>query len=117
MGNTTLTVEESTLERFKSLKRELDSRQDSVPDHTSNSFLAALMDTWEATDETKATPDQDVTVESLVEEVQNQISMANEPGVEIETQKLIDRLDKLEQYVKEATDAAQSAERKVEELQ
>jgi len=69
MGNTTLTVEESTLERFKSLKRELDSRQDSVPDHTSNSFLAALLDTWEATDETKATPEEDVTVEQIREQL------------------------------------------------
>jgi len=52
-----------------------------------------------------------------LEETKDQISMANEPGVEIETQKLIDRLDELEAAVKEATDAAQSAEKKVEKIE
>ena len=47
---TTLTIEDSTLERFKALKQELDREQSSVPDHTNESFLKALMDTWEAAD-------------------------------------------------------------------
>lgn len=47
---TTITVEDSTLERFKQLKAELDEQQD-APDHTNESFLQALMDTWEAADD------------------------------------------------------------------
>jgi hypothetical protein len=47
MGKTTLTVDESTHERFKKQKAALDDVQD-APDHTTDSFLNALMDTWEA---------------------------------------------------------------------
>ena len=48
---TTITVQESTLERFKELKAELEEHQSSCPDHTADSFLSALLDTWEAADE------------------------------------------------------------------
>ena len=48
---TTISVEDKTLERFRDLKAELDDRQDGVPDHTADSFMWALMDTWEAADE------------------------------------------------------------------
>ena len=48
---TTISVEGKTLERFRDLKAELDDRQDGVPDHTADSFMSALMDTWEAADE------------------------------------------------------------------
>lgn len=48
MGDkTTLTVQPNTLERFKQLKDTLDSHQDGVPDHTTDSFLSALLDEWE----------------------------------------------------------------------
>ena len=47
MGQTTITVSEQTLERFKSLKAELNEQQ-GPPDQTNESFLHALMDTWEA---------------------------------------------------------------------
>ena len=48
---TTISVEDKTLERFRDLKAELDDRQDGAPDHTADSFMWALMDTWEAADE------------------------------------------------------------------
>jgi len=51
MGETTITVSDRTLERFKHLKSESDEHQDSVPDHTNESFLQSLMDTWEAADD------------------------------------------------------------------
>lgn len=47
MGKTTLSVDESTLERFHQQKTALEDVQD-APDHTTDSFLNALMDTWEA---------------------------------------------------------------------
>lgn len=50
MKQTTITVEENTLERFKAMKRDLDMSQ-AGPDHTADTFLNALMDTWEAADE------------------------------------------------------------------
>lgn len=46
MGKTTLTVDEATHERFRQLKRNLNDVQD-APDHTTDSFLSALMDTWD----------------------------------------------------------------------
>jgi hypothetical protein len=51
MGKTTLSVDESTLERFKHIKQELDEVQKGVPDHSADSFLNALLDTWEAADD------------------------------------------------------------------
>jgi len=56
MGQTTITVEDSTLTRFKETKAKLDNQQDSVPDHSADSFLNALLDTWDASDAEKDTP-------------------------------------------------------------
>jgi len=50
MGKTTITVQDSTLERFKELKAELDKAQD-APDHSADTFLSALLDTWEKVNE------------------------------------------------------------------
>jgi len=50
MAQTTITVDAATLERLKELKTELNDVQ-SAPDHTNDSFLHALMDTWECEDE------------------------------------------------------------------
>lgn len=47
MGTTTLSVNESTLERFKEQKGWADDAQPNSPDHTADSFLNALLDTWE----------------------------------------------------------------------
>jgi hypothetical protein len=48
---TTISVKSDTLARFHELKDELDDAQDGVPDHTADSFLSALLDTWEAAGE------------------------------------------------------------------
>lgn len=50
MGKTTITVSDTTLERFRSLKADVDDAQDG-PDHSNESFLQALMDTWEAAED------------------------------------------------------------------
>lgn len=52
-----------------------------------------------------------------LEEMKNELSMANEPGVDIDVGGLYEKLDRLETAVKEATQAAQAADRKLEELQ
>lgn len=92
MGQTTITVQEQTLERFKRLKNELDEQQD-APDHTNELFLQALMDTWEAAgDGYYDNPD----AEAIAEQLKNEISMANEPTVEVDTDRIINRIDDLE---------------------
>jgi len=101
---TTISVSERTLERFKSLKRELDNEQDSVPDHTADSFLNALLDTWEAADNGYYEYD----AEAIAEQLKDEISMANEPGVEIDTEQMMDRLDELEQALKTEIEALQA---------
>jgi len=55
-------------------------------------------------------------VEEIAEQLKNELSMANEPGVEVDTQGLIERIESLESAVKEATQTTMSVERKVEEL-
>jgi len=92
MGQTTITVEESTLERFKELKAELDAVQD-APDHTNESFLQALMDTWEAAEDGYYS---DPSADEIAEQLKGEISMANEPGVEVDVDRIINRIDDLE---------------------
>ena len=46
-SNTTITVDESTLHRFKAVKSMLEDIQDKSPDHSADSFLNVLMDTFE----------------------------------------------------------------------
>jgi hypothetical protein len=95
MGQTTITVQEQTLERFKQLKNELDEQQD-APDHTNELFLQALMDTWEAAgDGYYDNPD----AEAIAEQLKNEISMANDPTVEVDTEGLIREMEKLQELV------------------
>jgi hypothetical protein len=48
---TTITIQESTLDRFKQLKEQLEAQQNGSY-HTADSFLHGLMDTWDSTDST-----------------------------------------------------------------
>jgi hypothetical protein len=113
MGQTTITVNESTLERFKQLKAELDAEQD-APDHTADSFLQGLLDTWEAAGDGYYS---DPSAEEIAEQLKDELSMANEPGVEVDIAGLIDHIERLEETVKEATHAAQETQSQLEELQ
>ena len=76
---TTLTVKDGTAERFKQLKAELDGVQD-APDHTHDTFLNALLDTYEAAenglyenadDQSPSSPDVDMDafVDELIDEL------------------------------------------------
>jgi len=101
MAQTTITVDESTLARFKQLKAELNEYQDSVPDHTADSFLAALMDTWEAAEDGYYSDGNSDIAEQL-DEIRNQLSMAPEYGVDKEeiVVEVDKRLDDLETELK-----------------
>jgi len=48
MDKTTLTVDQDTLDRFNDIKNQLDAEQSGVPDHSADTFLNALLDTWQA---------------------------------------------------------------------
>ena len=91
---TTITVDENTHQRFRELKRNLDGRQDGVPEHTSDSFLSALMDTWEAADGGYYTSNDELD----------------------EVSELLDKLERIEAMTQEATNAAQSADRKLDNM-
>lgn len=56
MEKTTITIDGDTLDRFKERKDELDDAQPDVPDHSANSFLNALLDTWERDDHDAPVP-------------------------------------------------------------
>jgi chromosome segregation ATPase len=47
MGETSISVTARTLERFNDAKADLNDAQSDVPDHNADSFLNALLDTWE----------------------------------------------------------------------
>ena len=51
MGNTTITVQPDTLERFNELKAELGEAEPNVPEPSADGFLNSLMDTWEKVDD------------------------------------------------------------------
>jgi len=93
MGDTTITVSDERLERFKQLKAELDEQQSDVPDHSADSFLAALMDTWEAAEDGYYS---EPSADEIAEQLKDEISMANEPAVEIDVDSIMKRIDDLE---------------------
>jgi hypothetical protein len=95
MPQTTITVDESTLERFKATKRSLDAEQDGVPDHSADSFLNALLDTWEAAGDGYYT---DPSAEAIVEELETRIDTLAFDGAvsESEAERIIGRLEDLE---------------------
>ena len=65
-----------------------------MPEHTSDSFLSALMDTWEAADEDYYTSNDELD----------------------EVSELLDKLERIEAMTQEATNAAQSADRKLDNM-
>ena len=67
--------------------------------------------------ETLNTCTVDVDTEDLIDELKNELSMAADPAVQPNMESLFERIDTLESAVKEATQAAQSADRKLEDLQ
>lgn len=72
MGQTTITVQDKTLQRFKQLKQELDDVQN-APDHSADSFLKALMDTWDAVEDGYYGEPSDPLTFSEVDEIANQL--------------------------------------------
>jgi len=76
---TTITVEDDTLERFNRLKGELEDSQTGSPAHNHDSFLNALLDTWEQTG--------DGGLGSNYEEIADQIAESVDGGMSFEDTK------------------------------
>jgi len=95
MEPTTITVDEQTLARFKSLKAELDEAQPDVHDHSADSFLPALLDTWEAAEDGYyEEPSADAIADQLRQEID---SLAVNGAVhDEEAEQIIRRIDDLE---------------------
>lgn len=95
MGKTTITVDKERLERFKQLKRELDETQE-APDHTNDSFLKCLMDTYEAAQEGHYGEPNDPLTLSEVDEIAEQLQELIDYPDSQDTQTIINRIDDLE---------------------
>jgi hypothetical protein len=98
---TTISVKQETRDRFNDLKAELDEQQN-APDHTANSFLSALLDTWEAVDDDHY---QDVNADLIAEELKQEIdSLAFDGAVfEDEAERIMARIDELESRIPKQT--------------
>jgi len=98
---TTITVDDTTLERFKKLKQELDDAQ-ATPNHTADSFLSCLMDTYEAVEDGHyGEPNDPLTlseVDEIADQLKEQIGNLAFQGVllEDEADRIIKRIDDLE---------------------
>ena len=86
---TTISVYADTLRRFKDLKAK--TGDGDIPELSADAFMKSLMDAWE----------------------ENEESIYGEVSVELPDD-LRERLDRIESAAKEATNAAQSADRKLE---
>lgn len=95
VAESTITIQDSTLERFNQLKEEL-SEQQEAPDHTAETFLNALLDTWEAAENGYYS---DPSAEEIAEQLKDEISMANEPMAELDVEELYDEIDRLKELV------------------
>ena len=90
---TTISVEDDTLERFKRVKREA-ANEGGHKNYSGDEFVTILLDMWE---------DDDI--------------MLDTPSIGgLEPDDLQERLDRIESGVREATNAAQSADKKLEGL-
>ena len=107
---TTISVSESTLDRFKSVKSDLNDAQDSVPDHNADSFLNALLDTWEAAQDGYYDSGR-ILPEDAVKELIEEFAVAVEPE-----QGMVDDSD-LAREVAAKIDYAELATRTADELE
>jgi chaperonin cofactor prefoldin len=98
---TSISVEESTRDRFNRLKAELDEQQN-APDHTANSFLSALLDTWEAVDDGHY---QDVNADLIADELKQEIDSLTFDGAVFkdEAERIMARIDELESRIPKRT--------------
>lgn len=110
MEQTTITVDEPTLRRFKQLKDDLDEQQPDVPNHTADTFLHALMDTWEAADEGYYS---EPSADAIAEQLKDELSMVDEPTADVDVDGLVTEIDRLKEMVERVPErAADQFERK-----
>ena len=103
-------VYEPTIERFNDHKA--DARADDMPELSGDSFLNTLLDTYESVQENGSYDDADVThAEKQLAEAWDTAARGGIPDDDLR-----ERLDRIESAAKEATNAAQSADRKLENL-
>lgn len=93
MGQTTITVHDETLERFKDLKRELNENHPESPDHSAESFLNALLDTWDRGD-----PDAPVPAVGDLEPFGGEVPEIDIDGVDVDPAELSRELSKQLDY-------------------
>lgn len=86
---TTLSIKEETRDRFNEMREEMEDG----PRMTADLFLNSLMDTWDAVDDGCYSKQLD---EDTLEEIKNAVSMAADPTVEVDVERIMKRLDDLE---------------------
>lgn len=92
MSQTTITVQEETLERFRGLKADVPDGQ-TEPEPNSDFFIRMLMDEWEGDGDARHTGED---VGEIAEQLKNELSMANDPGVGVDVERVMKRIDDLE---------------------
>jgi hypothetical protein len=99
-------IDPNTLERFRELKGELDDKQEG-PNSTVDTFLWALMDTWNAVDSEKDTPvnygeRMDVDAEEVANQVVDEIDSLAFQGAmtDSEADRIIGHIKDLETEIK-----------------
>lgn len=93
-------LHDSTVERLEQHREHKRETQDDVV----NNVL----------DKAEGAYDSDVDTEALATEIKDKVVAATEPGAGVSAQEVIERINDLEAAVKEATNAAQAAQREVE---
>jgi len=105
---TTITVNETTLERFKNAKQELEAAQERPDTIPADEFLTTLLDTWDAVDEGHYT---DPEAAEIADEVAERLDVGpGEVATDVNINDVQSELRKLQELVDK------SPERVAEEL-
>lgn len=94
MAKTSLTVTERTLERFNDAKETVDEQQASVPNHSADSFLNMLLDTFEAVNDEHY---QDESKAEVIQEIREELAKIDTQQETLDGKKeIVNRIDDLE---------------------
>lgn len=115
MGQTSIATRAETLERFNRLKAELNDLNPDDPDHNADSFLNALMDTWEIVGEipeegpeaiTDALADDEVAIvaaDGTAQDLADSLS-----GVDADLRAKLDRIESAAEAAEDRTGSIQN---------
>jgi len=90
---TTISVREQTLARFNDALSDINNERDSVPNHSADSFVSALLDTWAFVDDDYNDP----SVEELTEVLKEELVVADNRGMELDTGRLFAAVETIEE--------------------